>query len=300
MLGTRIAKDLVRLEVDGGLNGRACPLGPALRGSQRPCVPGSQSPEHAEESERQALIDQQDNPLVAKVASELQQRIDAQDTKSWPAGHLWNCTADPSHPGQLIPCVCCVPAERCAGPQGLDLLLTATHGDQAAAKAEKARSSKRCIAPCSSRPPPLEPCRSPAVPSSAWTARNQLTFEARGQRWFASVPAAARARFRCRTPAANTRVTGPAAEEHLAGLLGVDGILSSRQAGKTLPGRWAHLWVMQGLAGDNPLATDRYDLHGLLEQLEQRGGAVIQQSRLDQLASQFLEAALAEQYTPWR
>ena len=29
---------------------------------------------------------------------------------------------------------------------------------------------------------------------------------------------------------------------------------------------------MQGLAGDNPLATDRYDLNGLLEQLEQRGG----------------------------
>ena len=34
-----------------------------------------------EESERQALIDQQDNPLVAKVASELQQRIDAQDNQ---------------------------------------------------------------------------------------------------------------------------------------------------------------------------------------------------------------------------
>ena len=34
-----------------------------------------------EESERQALVDQQDNPLVARVASELQQRIDAQGTQ---------------------------------------------------------------------------------------------------------------------------------------------------------------------------------------------------------------------------
>ena len=127
----------------------------------------------------------------------------------------------------------------------------------------------------------------------------ELTFEARGQRW------QLRKRFSGSTGQVSLQNTssqhpalqGPAAEEHLAGLLGVDGILSSRQAGKTLPGRWAHLWVMQGLAGDNPLATDRYDLNGLLEQLEQHGGAVIQQSRLDQLASQSLEAALAEQYT---
>ena len=66
----------------------------------------------------------------------------------------------------------------------------------------------------------------------------ELTFEARGQRW------QLRKRFSGSTGQVSLQNTGsqhpalqgPAAEEHLAGLLGVDGILSSRQAGKTLPG----------------------------------------------------------------
>lgn len=84
-VGNRIAKDLVRLEVDGGLN-----LAEHARWDQlcrdlndrllRLRVKGSLR-HMPEESERQALIDQQDNPLVAKVASELQQRIDAQDNQ---------------------------------------------------------------------------------------------------------------------------------------------------------------------------------------------------------------------------
>lgn len=126
-----------------------------------------------------------------------------------------------------------------------------------------------------------------------------LAFEARGQQW----------RLRKRFSGSSGQVSlqstsgqgqvikGPAAEDQLAQLLGVEAILSSRQANKGLPGRWAHLWVMQGLAGDNPLADSRYDLDGLLEQLEFHGGAVVQQSRLDQQVSQALDQALAEQFT---
>ncbi|MGB1416813.1 MAG: AAA family ATPase [Synechococcus sp.] len=126
-----------------------------------------------------------------------------------------------------------------------------------------------------------------------------LGFEARGTEWLL------RKRFSGHSGQVSLQdrsgrsglLKGPAAEDHLATLLGVDAILSSRQANKVLPGRWAHLWVMQGLAGDDPLAENRYDLDGLLEQLERHGGAVVQQSRLDQQLSQALDQALAEQFT---
>ena len=127
----------------------------------------------------------------------------------------------------------------------------------------------------------------------------ELGFEARGEQWLL------RKRFSGSSGQVSLQdcsggsgsIQGPAAEDQLAQLLGVDAILSSRQANKGLPGRWAHLWVMQGLAGDNPLSTNRYDLQGLLEQLERSGGAVVQQSRLDQQVSEAIEQALAEQFT---
>ena len=80
------------------------------------------------------------------------------------------------------------------------------------------------------------------------------------------------------------QLTGPAAEEYLAGLLNVKESLSSTQARRILPNRWAHLWVMQGSAGNNLLKKDKshYDFASLLSQLEEKGGAAIQQSAHDQ------------------
>ena len=94
-------------------------------------------------------------------------------------------------------------------------------------------------------------------------------------------------------------LNGEVAEEVLAELLGVKETLGSRQATTVLPTRWAHLWVMQGAAGDNLLEAGKahYDFEALLAQLEQSGGAVVQQSSHDQRVAQRVESALEENFT---
>ena len=94
-------------------------------------------------------------------------------------------------------------------------------------------------------------------------------------------------------------LNGEVAEEVLAELLGVKETLGSRQATTVLPTRWAHLWVMQGAAGDNLLEAGKahYDFDALLAQMEQSGGAVVQQSTHDQRVAQRVEAALDENFT---
>ena len=94
-------------------------------------------------------------------------------------------------------------------------------------------------------------------------------------------------------------LNGEVAEEWLAELVGVKETLGSRQATTVLPTRWAHLWVMQGAAGDNLLEAGKahYDFDALLAQLEQSGGAVVQQSSHDQRVAQRVEAALDENFT---
>lgn len=128
----------------------------------------------------------------------------------------------------------------------------------------------------------------------------QLGFEAKGDTW------TLRKRFSGTTgqvtlaaERSGRSFTGPAAEDELAQLLGVGEIVGSRQAGTVLPSRWAHLWVRQGLSGDDLLATGKsnYDFDQLRLQLERSGGAAVQQSALDQRVEQRLEAALAENFT---
>lgn len=92
-------------------------------------------------------------------------------------------------------------------------------------------------------------------------------------------------------------LNGAAAEEQLARLLGVEAMLSGQQAGR-LPGRWAHLWVMQGRAGEDLLAQDAsaYDSDRLINALDARAGAVMQSAR-DQAVIEAIDGALAEQFT---
>ena len=94
------------------------------------------------------------------------------------------------------------------------------------------------------------------------------------------------------------QLIGPAAEEHLAGLLGVRESISSKQA-RILPNRWAHLWVMQGYAGDDLLKKDKsdYDFDSLLTQLEKKGGAAIQQSVQDQRVVKQIEKEIELNFT---
>ena len=88
---------------------------------------------------------------------------------------------------------------------------------------------------------------------------------------------------------------GSTAEDELARLLGVDEILTSRQVNKTLPSRWAHLWVKQGESGRDLLSFshDHYDLHSLIECLEQQAEQALQ-SPLDQRVHTQLERLVSE------
>jgi DNA repair exonuclease SbcCD ATPase subunit len=128
----------------------------------------------------------------------------------------------------------------------------------------------------------------------------QIGFEAKGDSW------TLRKRFSGTTgqvtlqaESSGKPLTGPAAEDVLAELLGVGEIIGSRQAGTVLPSRWAHLWVRQGLSGDDLLATStsHYDFDQLRLQLERSGGAAVQQSALDQQVEKRIKDALDENFT---
>ncbi len=94
------------------------------------------------------------------------------------------------------------------------------------------------------------------------------------------------------------QLLGPHAEELLSSLLGVKEALGSRKATSLLPGRWAHLWVMQGIASNDLLENDKsyYDFESLIFQLEKKGGAAIQQSFNDQLVIKKIDSALSENF----
>ena len=91
---------------------------------------------------------------------------------------------------------------------------------------------------------------------------------------------------------------GGDAEDQLAVLLGVDEIIGSRQVNRVLPTRWAHLWVMQGLAGRNllDLSAEHYDLQGLITALEGQAKQALQ-SPFDQLIYNQLEDLVASSLT---
>ena len=95
------------------------------------------------------------------------------------------------------------------------------------------------------------------------------------------------------------QLSGAVAEEKLADLLGVKESLGSRQVGTILPTRWAHLWVMQGSAGNDLFKQDKnfYDFDSLLLQLEEKGGAAIQQSVQDQLVVNLIDQEIELNFT---
>jgi hypothetical protein len=94
-------------------------------------------------------------------------------------------------------------------------------------------------------------------------------------------------------------LSGGAAEDQLAQLLGVEGAVEGRRIAQ-LPLRWAHLWVRQGEAGGNLLEgpAEGYDLARLLEQLQQGEGAdAALESPLDRRVIDNLQRQLDLQFT---
>lgn len=82
------------------------------------------------------------------------------------------------------------------------------------------------------------------------------------------------------------------AESRLAELLGVD-----VAAGKTSRTQWAHLWVWQGYAFNDPTESANSQVGSLLEQFQRSGAAVARQSLLDGKVAAKFEAMLADYYT---
>ena len=107
------------------------------------------------------------------------------------------------------------------------------------------------------------------------------------------------------SPENGPTLLGPTAETKLAELLQVSGPVEGRRIAQ-LPLRWAHLWVRQGEAGDDPLSGggEAYDLAQLVQQLQQRSGpaaagatAAALESPLDRQVQQQLQQQLDLQLT---
>ena len=84
---------------------------------------------------------------------------------------------------------------------------------------------------------------------------------------------------------------GEEAEARLASLLKVQALGGGRGVGERLFQQWSHLWVWQGCAGDDPSAHANLQKDGLLQRLQQTGGAAALQSEMDsRIAAQFAAA----------
>lgn len=83
---------------------------------------------------------------------------------------------------------------------------------------------------------------------------------------------------------------GEEAESRLAGLLGVAELGGGRGILGRVSEQWSHLWVWQGMSGDDPSGHAASQQAYLLHQLQQTGGAVAMQSELDgRVASRFAQ-----------
>ena len=126
----------------------------------------------------------------------------------------------------------------------------------------------------------------------------EIDFDAAGHRW-SLLKCFSGAGGTCRLSRAGQQVLlGGDAEDQLAALLGVEEIIGSRQVNRVLPTRWAHLWVMQGLAGRNllDLSAEHYDLKGLITALEGQAEQSLQ-SPIDQQVFNQLEQLVASSLT---
>ncbi|HBH73773.1 MAG TPA: hypothetical protein DDY43_10110 [Synechococcales bacterium UBA10510] len=126
----------------------------------------------------------------------------------------------------------------------------------------------------------------------------EIGFEAQGRSWLLRKRFAGSSGTVQLADGVSTSLSGAAAEERLAELLGVEAPVEGRRISQ-LPQRWAHLWVRQGEAGANPLAGggSSYDLDRLLNQLQQRGSSAALESPLDRQVEANLQLELNQLFT---
>ncbi|WP_411870848.1 hypothetical protein [Vulcanococcus limneticus] len=126
----------------------------------------------------------------------------------------------------------------------------------------------------------------------------EIGFEACGQAWQLRKRFAGASGTCQLSNGAGVALSGAAAEEQLAALLGVEGPVAGTQI-RQLPERWAHLWVRQGEAASNPLQAkqESYDFSRLVDQLQQRGSSGALESPLDRRVLELLQERVAEFFT---
>lgn len=127
----------------------------------------------------------------------------------------------------------------------------------------------------------------------------EIAFEASGQRWRLRKRFAGSSGTCQLSNAQGVALSGAAAEEQLASLLGFEAPVEGRRIAQ-LPERWAHLWVRQGEAGLNPMggSQESYDHKRLLTQLQQEGGASeALESGVDRLVLERIQMQVGEIYT---
>jgi DNA repair exonuclease SbcCD ATPase subunit len=84
---------------------------------------------------------------------------------------------------------------------------------------------------------------------------------------------------------------GEEAETRLVRLLGVEELGGGRGILDRVSRQWSHLWVWQGMSGDDPSEHAASQQAHLLQQLQETGGAVAMQSELDgRVASRLAQA----------
>ena len=127
----------------------------------------------------------------------------------------------------------------------------------------------------------------------------EISFESAGESWRLRKRFAGASGTCQLSNGAGVALSGAAAEEQLAALLGFEAPVEGRRIAQ-LPERWAHLWVRQGDAGLNPVggSPESYDHSRLIEQLQQQGsGSAALESPLDRRVSERIQSQLAELYT---
>ena len=126
----------------------------------------------------------------------------------------------------------------------------------------------------------------------------EIGFEAAGRQWLLRKRFSGSSGTVQLSDGAGTNLSGGAAEDQLARLLGVEGAVEGRQISQ-LPQRWAHLWVRQGEAGGNPLEGKgaSYDLDRLVHQLQQRGSSAALESPLDRRVEALLQGEWEQLFT---
>ena len=90
---------------------------------------------------------------------------------------------------------------------------------------------------------------------------------------------------------------GDEAETRLAALLKVEGVSGGRGVGERVTQQWSHLWVWQGESGNDPSEPANHQHDGLLQRLQQTGGAAALQSDLDARLAAGFAAALNAIFT---